>query len=139
MPLKNYNSSSPMNNIFAAIQKTLISHKARQVMFDYDQNGRTTGIAFVVETKAGPIQVRMPAQFDRVKAIFDEQGLRYKPEQPYRTAWATLRDWIDAQMALHDWGMVRMEQVFLPYMVNRNGKTFFETIESNGFLLEAGK
>lgn len=138
MPLKNYASKAPLPGIFAAIQKTLISHKAKQVTYDYDENGRVIAITFLVQTKTGTLPVRLPARFDRVKQIFDEQGLRYKEDQPYRTAWATIRDWLDAQMALLDWEMVKMEEIFLPYAVDRNGRTYFEVIEERGFLLDAG-
>jgi len=137
--LKNYESSSPLPNIFAAIEKTLTTHGAKQVTREYD-NGLITAISFVVDTKRGPLAVKLPARFDRVKEIFDQQGHHYKPEQPYRTAWATIRDWIDVQMALIDWDMVKVEEVFLPYAVGNNGKTLFENFEANGLpmLLKGG-
>ena len=137
MKLKNYTSSSPLPNIFNAIEKTLAEHKAKQIIRDYDGQGRISSISFVIDTSKGSIGIRLPARFDKVERLFQEQGINYKPEQPYRTAWATLRDWIDAQMALIDWEMVKPEEVFLPYAVNRDGRTYFEVIESQGFQLEA--
>jgi len=131
--LKNYQSSSPIPNIFRDIEKTLTAHYAKQVVRDYD-NGKIVAISFLVDTKRGPMAVRLPARFDRVKAIFDEQGIKYKDEQPYRTAWATIRDWVSAQMALIDWEMVKLEEVFLPYAVGRDGKTYFELFEDNKLL-----
>jgi hypothetical protein len=136
--LKNYESDSPLPNIFAAIEKTLSEHNAKQVTREYD-NGLITAISFVVETKRGPMAVRLPAKIDKVKAIFDQQGYRYKEAQPYRTAWATIRDWVAIQMALIDWEMVKVEEVFLPYAVGRNGKTFFESFESGDIPLLEGK
>lgn len=128
--LKNYLSSSSLPNIFGAIEKTLSSHGARQIIRDYDGQGRITSISFVIATKRGNLGIKLPARFDQVERIFKEQGIRYKPEQPYRTAWATIRDWVDAQMALIDWEMVKPEEVFLPYAVGKNGKTFFDSFES---------
>ena len=55
----------------------------------------------------------------------------------YRTAWANIRDWVTAQMALIDTEMVRIEQVFLPYMVNKQGQTYFDVLKEKQFLLEA--
>lgn len=136
--LKNYASTSALPNIFNAIEKTLASHGAKQIIRDYDNNGRIAAISFVVPTSKGDLGIRLPARFDQVERIFKEQGLRYKPEQPYRTAWATIRDWVDAQMALIDWEMVKPEEVFLPYAVHRSGKTFFEVMESNNFQLGSG-
>ncbi len=40
-------------------------------------------------------------------------------------------------MALIDTGMVKFEEVFLPYMLDRSGKTYFETLEPKHFLLES--
>jgi hypothetical protein len=35
--------------------------------------------------------------------------------------------------------MAKIEEIFLPYMLNATGETFFERIERKGFLLEAGE
>lgn len=97
--LKNYASTASLPNIFAAIEKTLSSHGAKQIIRDYDGQGRISAISFVIETSKGPIGIRLPAKYQKVEQIFQQQGIRYKEEQPYRTAWATIRDWTDAQMA----------------------------------------
>jgi hypothetical protein len=136
--LKNYASTSALPNIFSAIEKTLVEHKAKSIVRDYNDQGRIKSISFVVDTNKGSIGVRLPARFDQVEKIFQEQGIRYKEEQPYRTAWATIRDWVDSQMALIDWEMVKLEEVFLPYAVNKDGRTYFEVIEDRGFSLESG-
>jgi hypothetical protein len=133
MKLKNYESKAPIVNIFNEIEKTLSNHGAKQITRDYE-NGKITAVAFVVMSKKGPLAVKLPARFDRVERIFKDQGIRYKPEQPYRTAWATIRDWVSAQMALLDWEMVKIEEIFLPYMTNKDGKSFFEIVENKGFL-----
>ena len=60
-------------------------------------------------------------------------------EQAYRVAWRNILDWVEAQMALLEIEMAKIEEIFLPYMVNSTGETFFERIEQRGFLLEAGE
>lgn len=137
--LKNYQSRSPLNNIFSDIEKTLASHGARQIVRDYDGQGRIVAIAFAVDVNGRALGIRLPARFDRVEQIFRQQGIRYKEDQPYRTAWATIRDWVSAQMALVDWEIVKVEEVFLPYMVWSDGRTFFEVVKENQFLLSGGK
>lgn len=140
--LKNYTSSSSLNNIFADIEKTLTTHGAKQVIRDYGygDDGKIKSISFVIETPSTLLGIRLPAKFDAVERIFENDGVRYKPEQPYRTAWATIRDWISAQMALVDWEMVKPEEIFLPYIVMpETGQTFFETVQKRGFLLEEPK
>ncbi len=136
--LKNYTSTSSLPNIFSAIEKTLSQHHAKQIIRDYNDHGQIVSISFAIDTSKGTFAIKLPARFDKVKRIFDQEGLRYKEEQPYRTAWATIRDWVDSQMALIDWDMVKPEEVFLPYFVNSDGKTYFETLENRGFQLESG-
>lgn len=98
-----------------------------------------TALSFSIITTRGELFIRLPVRTERVKAIFDNQNIRYKEDQPYRTSWATIRDWISAQMALIDWEMVKLEEVFLPYAITPNGQTYFEVMENRGFLLEEKK
>jgi hypothetical protein len=42
-------------------------------------------------------------------------------------------------MALLEIGMAKMEEIFLPYMLDPHGRTLFERMEQRGFLLESGK
>jgi hypothetical protein len=63
----------------------------------------------------------------------------YGDEQAYRVAWRNILDWVQAQMALLEIGMVEMEEVFLPYMLDRQGVPYLERMEQRGFLLESGK
>jgi len=48
-------------------------------------------------------------------------------------AWRQVYLWIKAQWAMIFTGMVKPEEVFMPYMVDNNGKTFFEALERTGF------
>ena len=136
--LKNYASTSPLPNIFEAIEKTLAEHGARQIVKNYDHQGRIVEMSFVVETAHGVLPIRIPVKFDNVEKKLQEQGVRYKPDQPYRTAWATVRDWIAAQMAFVDWEQIKVEQAFLSYGITPTGQTFFEVIQDGGFRLESG-
>jgi hypothetical protein len=53
----------------------------------------------------------------------------------YRVAWRNIEDWIAAQMTVIELGMVKLEDVFLPYMTDQNGITYFDKLEKKGFLL----
>ena len=59
--------------------------------------------------------------------------------QALRVAWRIVFYWVDAQMAILETQMVKMEQVFLPYMVMRNGRTLFDDMVKTGFKLLGGK
>jgi hypothetical protein len=38
-----------------------------------------------------------------------------------------------------DTEMVKLEEIFLPYMTNKEGKTYFEIMENKGFALPSGE
>lgn len=133
--LSNYTSSMPINRIMEGIEKMLLTHGAKQIVRDYD-NGLLVSISFVINTPKGMVGVRLPARIKNIEQLFKRNGVKYKPDQPYKTGWKNIHDWIKAQLALIDTEMVRMEEVFLPYVVDKNSNTFFEVIDKRGYYLE---
>lgn len=141
MSLKNYTSNTPQT--FDKIQKVLASHGANKIMFDYE-NGRPVCISFSINIDGKDIGFKLPSLIENVYEIMyggkDKWGntkevTDAKKEQAYRTGWANIRDWIDAQMALVDTRQVQLVQVFLPYAVTKSGDTVFETMVKNPNLL----
>lgn len=49
-----------------------------------------------------------------------------------------MKDWVDAQMALIQLGLANMDEVFMPYITDRNGNTLYEIAKERRFLLEGG-
>lgn len=138
MALKNAYSAKPIQNIFNDIEKTLVKHGARQVVKQYDQSGKATGITFVIQVADNKfVPVKLPARFEQVDKVLREQGFRYDDTQVYRVAWRNIEDWIASQMTIIELGMVKLQEVFFPYMQDRTGATYFENFES-GKLLPAG-
>ena len=139
MALKNYRSESTRS--LEIIQQTLATYKAKQVVLDYGEDGRINALAFSLEIEGRLHAFRLPARVENVERILygDREFTPTQEEQAYRTAWANIRDWITAQMALIDTGMVKPEEVFLPYMLNRQGQTYFEALEQNHFSLPSGE
>ena len=147
--IKNYTSNSKQT--FDKIQKILSSHKANQILFEYDDNGKLKSLSFSLKIADKTIGFKLPARVESVEAIFyQNKKPRYswreaeplddkEKDQAYRTAWANIRDWLDAQMALIDTGQVKIEEVFLPYAVNHEGKTYFEVVSRQGYQLPSGK
>lgn len=138
------NATSVSKNVFSDIQKTLATHKVQQISFVYETNGsgRIEGIEFSIAINGNIYPFRLPARIKNVETVmYGKRTLtQTQKDQAYRTAWANLRDWISAQMAMIDTGMVRPEEVFLPYMIERSGnRTFFEAMTENQFLLPSGE
>lgn len=133
--LKNYSSKASEAAIFNAIHKTLVAHKAKRILFSYDNEGRASAIEFTVQLGNAPYIFKLPARFETAEPLVAQalcdagrsatsrEKLR---DQAYRTVWATIRDWIDVQMALIDIGASRMEEVFMPYLLVEPGVTMFE-------------
>jgi hypothetical protein len=151
MAIKNYASEKPIERIFAELQQTLGTHGAKQISFDYGEDGKVHGMQFVIKVNDRFLPVKLPARVEKAQAVLKkqwEEGVishkrgkenTYGDEQAYRVAWRNILDWVQAQMALLDIGMAKIEEVFLPYMQDRDGVTFFERMEQRGFLLESGK
>lgn len=145
--VKNYTSSMAINRIFEGLQKVLAEHGARQILFEYGEDGKIYGLTFVIEAVGQMIPIKLPARVAEAQALLKQQyneGLIrdrkvLEPEQAYRVAWRNIFDWVSAQMALLDIKMAKIEEVFLPYMTDRSGKTFFEVMENNKFQLSSGQ
>lgn len=147
--IKNYTSKA--KTTFDTIQKSLIAHGAKQIMFEYDDGGQVKSLNFALVIGERTCGFQLPARVDKVELIFyKNKKPRYnwqqaepltedEKAQAYRTAWANIRDWITAQLALIETEQVKMEEVFLPYMIIGKDKTLFEGMRDNQFLLPSGK
>jgi len=137
--LKNYRSDSTRS--FEVIQQCLAEHGVKRMINEYDNNGRISSITFSIMVNENELGVKLPARVDNVEKILygDKKLTDAQREQSYRTAWANIRDWVTAQMALIDTNMVKMEEVFLPYVVDQQGVSLFEKLEQSHFLLSDEK
>jgi len=140
--IKNYTSEIPVNRLINKIQELLASKKADKIMIDYVA-GEPIGIAFLISTPRGLMPIRLPARIEGVARVMYGANLDQLRDtqiaQVKRTAWRNIHDWIDAQMALIETEMVKLEEVFLPYMVVDENQTFFERFESGKLKLNSGE
>ena len=82
----------------------------------------------------------MPVNYEAVYDVLTDEGLILKrdtdrrKEQARRVAWRILKDWIEAQIALLESGMVEMEEIFLPYMLAGPGdRTLYKALVDGQF------
>lgn len=146
MKLKNRTSQG--KNTFDNIQRLLAEAGAQKIMFDYELGGtgKLEAISFTIDVNGRPMGFRLPALVEHVTQILyggeDRWGNQKKitllqREQAYKTAWANIRDWIDAQLALVKTKQVDIGQVFIPYMIMKGGETLYQNIINDPkFLLE---
>lgn len=145
--LKNATSSS--KGVFDKIQMILAENGAKKVMMDYAGDGTLESITFAIELNGKLQGFRLPAMVENVfQVMYGESASKYAykrfipkwKQQAYQTAWANIRDWIDAQMALVKTRQADVAQVFLPYMIMKDQKTLYESVVTNpGFLLGEGQ
>lgn len=140
MALKNYTTMINANKTIGEIQEILAKHGANAIMTEYN-DGQVIALSFRIKTPNGEIGVKLPANIDRVLQVLKNQRKRNNQvkdtrEQAAKTAWRIIKDWIDAQMAILETEMVEMEEIFLPYMINKEGQTLYEAFKNNKLMLD---
>jgi len=146
MPIANYTTEVPAMKSVGEIQGILVAHGAKAIMIDYD-GGVPVAMSFLIKTSHGELPFRLPANVKQVEKIllnmrarppetwhhdYDKVMNRIQKQSP-RVAWRIIKDWVRAQMAILDTEMVKMEQVFLPYLDVGGGKTLFDAMSERGF------
>lgn len=128
------------------IQKTLGQNGATSILIEYEK-GEVSSLFFRIRVKGSDVPFRLPCRSEqiyqkligRMKKIRESRIDDHKT-QAKRVAWRQVLRWVQAQLALVETEMVTMEEVFLPYMQGRGGKTLYELMSNNNFkMLEAPK
>lgn len=138
MAIKNYTSKVSVYESLGEIQGALAAHGARQIMVEYDGDGKVMALAFSIESPMGRRAFSLPANVEGVRAVMAKQGVKDVNGQAERTAWRNVRDWVLAQMAIIEAGMAQMDEVFLPYLTNGNGQTLYQLYQGGALALGPG-
>ena len=136
MPLLNYTTTIEADKTVAQIQAILVKHGAKAILAEYGQQGNIETLAFKVNTPHGEVAFKLPVYPDSIQKVLTRQRVPFRycnHAQAIRIAWRIVKDWVEAQMALLETEMVRMEQIFLPYAVTKNGKTLYENLVESRF------
>lgn len=141
-PMKIYMETTkiPTEKTVAEIQCLLGGYGCTGVMTTFE-NGEVTAVCFKILFLDKEVAFKLPARWEPIK---DELMSRVKKprenteqeiiEQAKRVAWRQILRWVQAQLALVETRMVKVFEVFLPYVqTNLSGKTLFEQIEDKGF------
>ncbi len=138
MPILNYTTDINANRTLGEIQGIIVKRGARKIMTEYDEQGDPVGLSFVLQVKDNIVHFKMPANYEGVlRSMATTKNIKVKvnKEQAIRVSWRIIKNWIEAQMAMIDAEIALMEQVFLPYAVDRNGVTIFDHFQNNTLLL----
>jgi len=117
---------------------------ATQVSLDY-QGGKIVGMWFTYPVDGHAVPFRLPV---RTEPIFKIINGRRTPDtwkqynrnamaatdrdQAERVAWRQLLRWTEAQIAMVETGMVKTDEVFLPYAATASGQTLYEQFIESG-------
>lgn len=158
MPILNYTTEVEALKSANEIQQILAAHGAISIKTDYE-NGHVAAIAFAIEhPKHGRLAFRLPANVEAVYRVLVNQLHSWKEaekdiawsdrarakvaknrQQAERVCWRILRTWVAAQMATLETEMVKMEEIFLPYLIVDKNNTLFNSMVDRGFYLAEGK
>lgn len=141
MPLLNYTTTVPAEKTAGQVQGMLAASGAHSILTDYT-GGRITALAFQIDGPAGPLSIKLPIDIQATLNVMRKDGLspRYlTADHAYRVSWRIVKDWLEAQLALLETEMVKMEQIFLPYIITGSGKTVYEIMAGMNFQLNEGR
>lgn len=156
MFLKNYTSDVPEQETVHRIEKVLIRCGASGITKEYANTaGELAAVSFQIDTPNGKVNIRLPVDKQRAldalwmdyveddRLSTDGQTIwsntrkkkRKKDfvQQAGRTAWKIVQDWVEVQMSMIQLKQADTEQVFLPYMIDITGKSFYQTIKEQHF------
>jgi hypothetical protein len=133
--IKNYTVTLGADVYLSKIQKILVSFGVSGIGYVYDKQGMVESVMFKIEINENSRQVQLPLNWRKVAKILQDDDVYKDDYHAYRVALANIMIWLDAQFAILQTEMVEFPQVFLPYMVGQDGRTLYETIKGNNYLL----
>jgi hypothetical protein len=126
MSILNYTTTVSAAKIVAEIQSKLAKARAEAILTEYEPDGTVSALSF-----------RLPANIKRVYQVLvrDARIARSQRtrEHAARVAWRIVKDWVEAQPAMIEAGLVDLEQVFPPYAQDQSGETFYELVRKQKF------
>lgn len=134
----------PADRSAADISAALVRAGATSVSLRYDE-GKIAGMSWTMKVGSVVLPFTMPARVDPVYRILKSRAngninnamaekIRGKAE---RIAWRQLLRWVLVQLAMIETGMAERGEVFMPYMQQSDGSTFFEYFKSKQLALPA--
>jgi hypothetical protein len=130
VPILNHTTKVSATRTAAEIQSMLASKGAKRVTVDYDPQGDPVAVEFMIEIHKQSVWFKLPCNVDGVLKAMCRDGsrvvrkLQNRP-QAQRAAWRIVKNWIEVQLALVEANQVEMAEVFLPYVIDRDGASMY--------------
>src|SRR3990167_2303587 len=150
MGILNYTTEIAVETTILDIEKILAKGGVDKILKEYDGAGNILAVSFMVKTEQGNLPFKLPMNAKAVLAVLNKQTEEYRStksgrervvprkfyndlEQARKVGWRIIKDWLEAQMALYQLQMVKIQEIFLSYMIGIDGKTLYENLEQKGF------
>ena len=144
MVLPNAHTSVDSSKTVGEIIALLVKEGAEEIHPVYGPKGLPTALGFIMPTATGTHAFRLPVNVERIqkRLLADWNAGRLSrgqttPEHANRVAWRNVRDWLKAQFALIDTGMVKADEVLIPYLALGDGRTVYEAFVDQTLKLPA--
>jgi hypothetical protein len=131
MPILNYTTSVSASRTANELQGLLGDKGAKRVSVDYNNDGDPIAIEFMITLVEQPVWFRLPCNVEGVHQALLKQGTKIDRKyrtwpQAQRVAWRIVKDWVEAQLAIVEARQAEMVEVFLPYVIDRDGQSMFQ-------------
>lgn len=149
MILKNYTTIKNYRTTIQEIETYLSKMGAKRILKEYDGRGIVTSLSFEINYNEKLLPIKLPARIDRVPAALrsiyntdkeltsTQKALVKKAmgdeQRAINIAWRIIKDWLEANMSIMQLDQINMLEALLPFVVMKNGKTFYELLEHNNF------
>lgn len=142
MPIANYTTQSSVDKTMGEVVGALTRRGVTRISTVFDEQGEPAGLEFTMRTEYGPRDFALPIRTEGVLATLkrDKVQPRYAtPEHAARVAWAIARDWLRAQSAVIDAGLVTLDEVMFPWMIGggRAPQTAFDAYRAQQKAIES--
>ena len=127
----------------AELTGLLARGKAQAILTEFDPQGEVAGVSFRIDVGGQLVPFKLPCRWEQIFELLKQRGRRRwmterqkaaLQQKAKRVAWRQLLRWVQAQLALIETQMVKVEEVFLPYVQLTGGQTLYEKVAGNNFL-----
>jgi hypothetical protein len=140
--ISNYTTDIPAEETAKEIMDMLYWAGASSIRIDCDDNRRIMSVSFRHKTAWGILTFILPVNPAGVLLALKADNISSTLktlDHAYDVAWRTVRDWVEAQLAMIRAGNLKAEQAFLQYaQYPATGQTLYEHLNDtkfNGLLL----
>lgn len=144
MPILNYTTKIDAWQTISEIQQILSKHKATHFSIR-NEGSRPVAVSFSIDFNGQPLNFLLPCSHKgiwqllrndkKATVVMSKAKIKNDEDQSFKIGWRIVKDWIEAQMALVEVEMVKIEEVFMPYLIiNAAGETLSQKMLHGGGL-----